>query len=188
MSRAVVAGVFVGGASRRMGGRPKGLLPAEDGTPLVERWRRLLAGELGLEVALVGRHPAYAHVDLPQLTDEPPGIGPLGGLAALLRHAGERRALAVACDMPFVDARDVETLLCAGPSAAPRRDGRWEPLCAVYDPASARPLVDARIAAGRHSLQGLLDALAPAEVELPSRHLDDWDRPEDLRPGSAEPS
>jgi molybdopterin-guanine dinucleotide biosynthesis protein A len=163
-----------------MGGRPKGLLSAPDGRTLLERWRSLLGDELGLEVVLVGRRAEYASVDLPQLADDPPGVGPLGGLAALLAHAGARRAVAVACDMPFVSAGDLERLLAAGRSAAPRRDGRWEPLCAVYDPTTALPVVRRRLAAGRRSLQGLLDELRPVEVPLPPRHLDDWDRPEDV--------
>jgi molybdopterin-guanine dinucleotide biosynthesis protein A len=176
----LIAGVFVGGASRRMGGRPKGLLRAADGRTLIERWRALLEDELGVEVVLVGRRDEYADVRLRQLEDDPPGVGPLGGLAALLEHAGERRAIAVACDMPFVAAEDLERLAGAGRSAAPRRDGRWEPLCAVYDAEAALPVVRRRIEAGELSLQGLLDELAPAPVVLPARHLDDWDRPEDV--------
>ncbi|HEY5241286.1 MAG TPA: NTP transferase domain-containing protein, partial [Polyangiaceae bacterium] len=96
-----VAGVFVGGAGVRMGGLAKGLLRGPDGSSLVERWAGMLR-ELGIPIVLVGEGAAYEGLGLPMLKDEPPGVGPLGGLVALLRHAGTRRALAFACDMPFV--------------------------------------------------------------------------------------
>jgi molybdopterin-guanine dinucleotide biosynthesis protein A len=180
MAREVVGGIFVGGASRRMG-RPKGLVSTGDGRTLIERARALF-DELGMPVVLVGRRPEYTTVELPQLHDDPPGVGPLGGLAALLTWAGERRALALACDMPFVERADLEVLLAAPPSpnVAPRRDGRWEPLCARYEPRAVLPVLRRELALGRRSLQGLLDAAEAREVALPPAHLDDWDSPEDV--------
>lgn len=180
-----VAGVFVGGRGARMGGLPKGLLRGPDGAPLVERWRAMLA-ELGVPVVLVGESGAYAHLGLPALTDEPPGVGPLGGLVALLRHAGTVPALAFACDMPFVSRALVERLLAASPDApvvAPRREARWEPLCARYDPTRVLPLAVARTASTRHSLQGLLDEAGAAALPLlphEDAELRDWDSPTDV--------
>lgn len=177
----VVAGIFVGGESRRMGGRAKGLLTVEDGRTLVDRWIDVLTG-LDVEIVLVGRRAEYAAIELVQLEDEARGRGPLGGLAALLAHAGDRRALAVAVDMPFVDAEDLRALLEAAPDAiaiAPRREDRWEPLCAVYRAPDALEVVRRRLREGSLSLQGLLDELGAIEAELPASHLHDWDRPED---------
>jgi molybdopterin-guanine dinucleotide biosynthesis protein A len=180
-----VAGVFVGGLALRMGGRPKGLLTAPDGVTIVERWRAMLSA-MGVPVVLVGEGGAYASLGLPMVHDEPRGVGPLGGLVALLRHASVHPALAFACDMPFVSRVLVERLLAApadAPIVAPRREGRWEPLCARYDPHRILPLAIARVASPHHSLQRLLDD-APA-VELPlspeeAAELRDWDSPEDL--------
>lgn len=181
----VLAGVFVGGASRRMGGRPKGLLPGPDGVTLVERWRMVLAG-LGAAIVLVGESHAYEGLGLPMLKDNPPGIGPLGGLVALLRHAGARPTLALACDMPFVSRGLVERLLSAprdAPIVAPRRDGRWEPLCGRYDPVRILPLAVAREASPNRSLQRLLDDAPTSELPLSRAEADelrDWDTPEDI--------
>jgi len=180
-----VAGVFVGGQGVRMGGLPKGLLRGPDGATLVERWRAMLA-ELGVEVVLVGEADAYAGLGLAMLKDEPAGLGPLGGLVALLRHAGALPALAFACDMPFVSRALVARLLAApadAPIVAPRRDARWEPLCARYDPARVLPLALARAASAHHSLQPLLDAAGAAALPLlpdEGAQLRDWDTPADV--------
>ena len=182
MSAAVIAGVFVGGRGERLGGTAKGMLRGPDGRTLIDRWRALLAS-LGVPVVLVGRHAGYRDVDLEQLADEPPEIGPLGGMVALLRRAGSARALALACDMPFVSSATVERLLGspAGPAAiAPRRGDRWEPLCALYDAPRVLPIAAARAARGARSLQGLLDEVAATPLLVDDRELEDWDTPEDL--------
>lgn len=172
-----VLGVFTGGASRRMG-RPKALL-THRGQTLVER-AVALGREVGLEVVLVGRRPELSHLPWPAIADDPPGVGPIGGLRALVRHAAGRPAIALACDMPFVDAADLRALLSAeGVVAAPRRAGRWEPLCARYGP-EALTVLDAQLAAGEHALWALLEAAGAIEVALPADHLSDWDAPEDI--------
>ncbi|HLK45630.1 MAG TPA: NTP transferase domain-containing protein, partial [Acidimicrobiales bacterium] len=110
-----VAGIFVGGRALRMDGRPKGLLEAPDGGTLVERSSNLLRN-LGAEIVLLGNADAYGAVGLPILADDPVDIGPLGGLVSLLRFAGRRPALALACDMPYVSGRLLQRLLDAPPA------------------------------------------------------------------------
>jgi molybdopterin-guanine dinucleotide biosynthesis protein A len=137
-------------------------------------------------VVLVGEAAAYEDLGLPTLKDEPPGVGPLGGLVALLRHAGTVPALAFACDMPFVSRALVERLLAAPPDApvvAPRRDARWEPFCARYDSARVLPLAVALAASTHHSLQRLLDDAGAAALSLlphEDAELRDWDTPADV--------
>jgi len=162
------AGILVGGAGSRMGGRAKGLLLTPDGETIVDRWRRLFSA-LGLPCVLVGVRPEYAGLGLPIVPDDPPGVGPLGGLAALLARGS---AVAVACDMPYVTEALLRQLVAApaAPIVAPRRDdGRWEPLFARYDDA-VLPRVRARVARGALSLQGLLEE--SGAVPLP---VTDWD-------------
>jgi molybdopterin-guanine dinucleotide biosynthesis protein A len=186
----ILCGIFVGGAATRMGGIAKGLLPAPDtGEPLVARTLRLAQG-LGLEVCLVGAAQAYqsAFSMLPVIADNPAGIGPLGGLGGLLAAAGERPALALACDLPFVSAELLERLAHERLSAqvlAPRSADiqRWEPLCARYDAASVRAELAAAIARGERSFQALFRGLCVEELTLSpaeQRCLLDWDKPEDL--------
>jgi molybdopterin-guanine dinucleotide biosynthesis protein A len=181
-----IAGIFVGGRASRMGGIAKGLLAAPGGDPIVVRTRRLVAS-IGGTCVLVGAHPAYAGLGLPLLADDPAAEGPLAALLALLSHAGDRRALALACDMPFLSAELLTRLAREQPDApvlAPRRaaaeKGRdvWEPLFARYDARAVLPIARELAARGTRSLQVLLDAagteplcLRPEEVA----ELEDWD-------------
>jgi len=181
----MLGGILVGGLSRRMGS-PKGLLRAPDGQPIVERWCNLFR-EIGVSPVLVGRHPAYAHlVAVPCLDDDAPAIGPLGGLLALLRHAGTESAIAVACDMPYVSRR-LLTALATHPSAAPivgpRTAGGWEPLFARYRAPDVLPAATRRAQGGEHSLQGLLDEVGTEPWALDASdlaELRDWDQPSDM--------
>lgn len=171
-----------------MGGAPKGLLRGPGGVPLVVRAARALES-VGCSVVLVGEHPAYRALGLPTVADALPRVGPLGGLLALLRAApADAQVLALACDMPFVSEALLRRLLEEAPGApalAPRREGRWEPLCARYRPSATLPLAESRLADGAHALQGLLDAIPATELRLSTAEaaeLHDWDHPDDVIP------
>jgi molybdopterin-guanine dinucleotide biosynthesis protein A len=187
MTDRAIAGLFVGGGATRMGGLAKGLMRAPSGTTIVDRWREIL-DSFSIPAVLVGAHPAYLHLGIPLVDDEPAGIGPLGGLVALLRRAGSGRALALAGDMPFVSRSLIARLLSDGengPVRAFRRGSRWEPLCASYDAARVLPIAVARAASGLLSLQGLLDEAGAVSLPLArseERELRDWDSPDDLCP------
>jgi molybdopterin-guanine dinucleotide biosynthesis protein A len=179
-----LAGVFVGGAATRMGGAPKGLLRLPGGETLVQRWRALLEAE-GARVVLVGAGDAYRSLGLEILEDDPPGIGPIGGLVSLLHRAEGGVGIAVACDMPFVTSALLGRLLAAAPApvVAPRREGRWEPLFARYDSARVLPLARAHVAGGRRALHDLLYASGAVELPLTvdeAAQLRDWDSPADV--------
>lgn len=188
----MLLGVFVGGASRRMGGAPKGLLPV-DGEPLLARTLRI-AREAGLACVLVGRVDAYRALarDVEALADEPAGIGPLGGLSALLARAEAsslEHALAVACDMPHLSARALRALADDPSDAsivAARRapEAPWEPMFARYRIARARPALAAALAAGERSFQRLFARVDVAPFALAADDADvllDWDTPDDVR-------
>lgn len=179
-----VIGIFIGGKSSRYHGVPKGLLTTSAGTESLVHHIATIGRELGLEVVLVGQHPAYAPLGIAMLPDAAGAQGPLGGLAALLHHAGERPALAIACDLPHVTRELIARLLDAprAPIVAPNRDGRWESLFARYEPAACREPVRRAIAAGRFALHSLLDEVGAQALELTpeeARLLRDWDSPED---------
>jgi molybdenum cofactor guanylyltransferase len=185
MTARVVAGVFVGGASRRMSGRPKGLLQAPGGRTIVERMFDVLAASGIDDAVLVGACAQYEALGLPAIEDQPSGIGPLGGLVSLLRRAAGECALAMACDMPFVSSALVRRLLDAPAAAvvAPWHDDRWEPLCARYDAARMLPIAERCVCAREHALQRVLTVAGATPLPLSGdllRELRDWDSPEDV--------
>ncbi len=182
-------GVFVGGASSRMGS-PKGLLSAPGSNEtLVARLVRVASAVVPLErVVLVGRRPEYAHLPLGVVPDAESDAGPLAGLVGLLRLAragAARDVIAVGCDLPFVEESLLRRLAMEAPEAtalAPRPGRFWEPLCARYS-ASLLEAAEEALAGGRRSLQRFLDEtgaapLVIAESEL--AQLVDWDTPEDV--------
>jgi molybdopterin-guanine dinucleotide biosynthesis protein A len=204
-------GVLVGGRSSRMGGQPKGLLlvPGTDESLVMHALRvgaeagcapRWLVGDLDAYDTLAA---AQAAAQSPaaqgpavttfrgRLPDDPPGVGPLGGLRALLLagvEAGLPHVIAVACDMPYVTPA-LLTALREDPSEAAvlaaRRgpEAPWEPLLARYRSELLLPALDAALAAGERSFQRLLGRVTVAEFRAPglARALDDWDCPEDVR-------
>ena len=176
-----------------MGGVAKGLLKAPNSeATLLARLRAELASALpDAEVVLVGAADAYADVGLRAVSDEPPGVGPLGGLIGLLAYAERRRAqhvLALACDLPRIGASLLRRLasemtdksaLVAAPAEI------RNPLVARYSVAHALPAARTALAAGKRSLQAVLDGLGDGVATLAispteAATLDDWDSPEDM--------
>lgn len=188
-----VIGIFVGGAGKRMGGVAKGLLraPHSDETLI----QRLLAvcGRAAPQATLylVGASPEYASLEVRQLSDDPSGIGPIGGLRSLLLRAradGAARVLALACDLPFLDEAIVASLLqpLHGAARVPLVDERFQPLAAAYTTEPTLAAVDHALSLGKHALMHVLDELGddlePLELEgLQARALRDWDTPDDVQ-------
>lgn len=190
MAAPLVMGICVGGRGRRMGGVQKALLIAPDtGETLIARLLRL-GRDAGHEVVLLGAAELGAHAaGAPQLADRAEGIGPLAALQSLLAYAGEREALCLACDMPFVTAALLARLADGEANAdvvAPRdgATGKWEPMFARYRSASVAPLLERALAQGERSFQGLFAHLSVRELvlgETERAQLRDWDTPDDMR-------
>jgi molybdopterin-guanine dinucleotide biosynthesis protein A len=106
MPAEVTAGVILaGGRSRRMGGRPKALLPLA-GVPLIQHVIDRMTPQVGQLMLGIDRFsPAFEPFGLEQVADPRPGSrGPLGGLLAALRHmdAAYEWLLVAPCDAPFL--------------------------------------------------------------------------------------
>ena len=102
------------------------------------------------------------------IVDVVPDLGPIGGIhAALHAHPGAAW-LVLACDLPFLDAATLQQLIagrdprCVATAFLSSHDGKPEPLCAIYEPSSAK-LIDERIGASKHCPR---DFLASAEAAL----------------------
>ncbi|MGH7701218.1 MAG: molybdenum cofactor guanylyltransferase [Gemmatimonadales bacterium] len=144
--------MLAGGAARRYGGHPKGLLEV-GGRRILDRVVAAVAaatGELPLLVANAPDAPSW-RPDLRTLPDARPGAGSLGGIYTAV-GADPAPVLCVAWDMPFVAADLLRALVegAAGFDAfLPESGGRrgLEPLCAVYGPACG-PAIERALARG----------------------------------------
>lgn len=163
-----IAALFAGGASRRMGTDKAGL--TVEGETLLERTARV-AEEAGLSVRVIGRArpDGWSRETALFVPDDVPGLGPLGALTTALRRA-DGPLLALACDLPLLDADALRWLMSQRPGPhglAVLRSGEPEPLFSVYAPACL-PLASARLREGRRSLRGLIKAGDFARAEAPS--------------------
>jgi len=145
----VAAFLLTGGASSRMG-RDKALLEIA-GMPMLVRMARL-AEPLVAAVTVIGAPERYAHLGLPVLPDDVPGLGPLGGIATALRVSTSTWNLILGCDLPCLTAHWLEWFLARGlgsdaDALLPRTTAGVEPLCAMYR-ATCAPVVTAAIARG----------------------------------------
>jgi molybdopterin-guanine dinucleotide biosynthesis protein A len=132
--------VLAGGAARRYGGHPKGLVEL-GGRRILDRVVDAVGrvtGEPPLLVANAPDGPSW-RPDLRTIPDVRPDSGSLGGIYTAV-VSGVGPVLCVAWDMPFLTTELLGALV-AGSSGwdafLPESDGRrgLEPLCAVYGPA-----------------------------------------------------
>jgi molybdopterin-guanine dinucleotide biosynthesis protein A len=182
----LLGAVLAGGQSRRLG-RDKAS-EFIHGISLVERAAAVLEPTCS-EVIVVSSRPDTRSGRWELISDQWEDCGPLGGIEAALSHAAGRGYDAVfllACDLPLVDARIVETIVAAAgdaAAAAPERGGMpgFEPLCALYKAsclAAARELLvsGTRMAQALFSrVDGVLVA-SPRAVFLNVNTQEDLDR------------
>lgn len=165
--------ILVGGASSRMG-RDKALLTLS-GVSFVER----IAGELSRvagRVNLVGAKNVESSLKIENVPDVYPSWGALGGLHAALAACRAEWAAVVACDLPFVTGELFERLasLREGSEAVVpvQRDGRLQPLCALYRTAACREIARRMIEEGERRPRAL--------VRLVRTRLVGWEELADL--------
>lgn len=180
--------VLCGGGSRRLG-RDKALIPV-GGEALVDRVvarLRVVCAPVWLAVGddperLAGRADGV-------VLDEPPGAGPLAGIAAGLAAAPAEAVAVCAVDHPHPSPAllaELAVLAAGRPAAVPVVEGVPQPLHAVWTVA-ALPAVRAALAAGDRSVRGALARLDWAAAEAVWCHHDprarfavDIDTPADL--------
>ncbi len=109
--RGTAGAIIAGGVASRFGSDKA--LVAWRGRPMIARAADVLAPWCS-EVLVVGR----AWGGLPSVADRPsPGLGPLGGIAGALAHAGAHgfdTVVTIGCDMPDVPGALIGRLLAAG--------------------------------------------------------------------------
>lgn len=187
-------GLLVGGQGSRLGGVPKGLLPVDNQVSLLDRLLdqcRLVDAEA--PIYLLGNRTEYIDYEsqgLVRLPDNPPGVGPLGGLHAVLELAerrGYQEVILIGCDLPYLTAGLIRRI--AGPqlqtaiAASSGTPPHWEPMLSRYDVQATLPTVREQLKANALGLFALLQRLNATALALTpdeATELVDWDTPEDV--------
>jgi molybdopterin-guanine dinucleotide biosynthesis protein A len=164
---AVSAIVLAGGESRRLG-RDKCMLPIE-GRPLLTRTLALLASLAGdlVVVSNAPRRDLELGLSVRLVPDEERGVGALMGLYSGLKAARHDRAVAVACDMPFLNLpllRYMVSLSAEYDVVLPRLGDLAEPLHAVYGKGCLGPM-ERHLARGRRRIVVFFDEVRVRYVE-----------------------
>lgn len=185
--------ILAGGQSRRMGSDKALLRLKPDGPRLIELVLAAVAPLVGSIVINTNRPADYAWLGQTLVEDNYKGfVGPLAGLEAGLTASPAHYNLVIACDLPFVNPALLEYLLSQAEgfeAVVPlNREGRPEPLCAVYSRACL-PVIRRQLEAGQLKMTGWYEAL-PVRF-IPSGELEAFDpglrsfhnlnTPEDLR-------
>lgn len=152
--------VLAGGFSRRMGCDKAGLTIG--GRTMINRSVGLLH-DLGLPVSVSARQDQF--LDLPgcdRVNDTDPGLGPLGGLRSVMETHPNTGMLVIPVDLPRLRSATLQQLMTSrepGTVATAFRnpeDGRVEPLCCIYEPATL-DLIRFAIHSGQYSLRRILE-------------------------------
>jgi molybdenum cofactor guanylyltransferase len=148
--------VLAGGRSSRMQ-RDKASLEFRAGETQLDAAMKLLEGRVARAYVSVRgdqqNDPARAR--FPRIVDRGDVEGPIAGISAAFASYPDAAWLVLACDLPFLDAPTLDTLLTArdptfdATAYRSSHDGLPEPLCAIYEP-RARSAIAAQIAAGRN--------------------------------------
>lgn len=168
----LLGAILAGGQARRFGSDKAQAL--YEGARLIDRVSGALSAQCD-GVVVCGREEA-GFTCIPDWPE--PGLGPLGGLAAALRHAGGQgysHVLSTGVDIPDLP-HDLAALL-AGEGAAIVES---QPVVGLW-PVDAGGVLDAFLSGGGRSLYRFADHIAARQIDLPAPLLN-VNRPEDLPP------
>ena len=168
--------VLAGGRSSRMK-RDKAAIEFRNGETQLDAAMKLLEGRVAKAFVSVraDQRDDPARARHPHIVDRGDIEGPIAGISAAFASSADVAWLVLACDLPFLDAQTLDTLLLArdpGFDATAYRsshDGLPEPLCAIYEP-SARQAIAVQIAAGRNCPRKFLINAHTQLLDQPNPH------------------
>lgn len=164
--------VLAGGQSSRFGSDKA--LADMGGIPLLKDVIIRLKHDDQHAIIVSGDIKPYEHLGYPVITDDPTGVGPLGGLSAALSHRikqhGKGWIMLASCDLVYPRRQWLERLVARltnqNQSVIAFRGERWEPMFALYH-TNTLPQIQHQLQYARYSLQHLLDSVAAIAVDLP---------------------
>ncbi len=128
--------ILAGGESKRMNGVDKAVLMV-DGMPILQRSIQVLKEFFADILIVTNEKRDYSFEGVRVVKDIVKGAGPLGGIHAGLSYMKNEAGFFTACDMPFLRGELILRLLNTFnhvdyQALVPRKNGRIEPLHAVY--------------------------------------------------------
>jgi len=171
--------VLAGGRSSRMQ-RDKAALEFRTGETQLDAAMKLLEGRVSRAYVSVraDQQDDPARARYTRIVDRGEIEGPIAGISAAFASSPDVAWLVLACDLPFLDARTLDTLIAqrdaTGEATAyeSTHDGLPEPLCAVYEP-RAGAAIAAYLAAGKNCPRKFLINARTRLLEQPNpRALD----------------
>lgn len=163
-------------------GRDKALLPHPSGGTLLEKQAGLLESLGGPVFLLSGNGRRYPALGYPEIPDVQREAGPVGGILAALRDAGDEEALILAVDLPFLSEDSLRLILDRKARAdvtLASVDGEAQPVAGLWR-SSAIPALEEALKSGNRKLHDVLFELELCLIDLPEKELENWNEPGDL--------
>lgn len=173
--------VLIGGDSSRMGS-DKATYPV-DGVAMANRVASAAREAGATEVLIVGGTQARAKgLDGAWKKDAFPGEGPLGGVITALKGASNDAVVVLSCDMPFITAAVIRSLVGALPDAQATvgRTDRLNWLCAAWSKSECLQTLQTVWKRNERAVHRAAVLLDVAEVPVPAVAVRNINCPEDL--------
>ncbi|MHC4739900.1 MAG: NTP transferase domain-containing protein [Planctomycetota bacterium] len=151
MPERATAIIMAGGGSQRMG-TDKSMLPIKDKS-MIETICEQLRGTFGQILISANNVEKYAFLVLPVIKDKIRGQGPLMGIASAVAASENEVNFVTACDIPHIEMSFVRRMLVEAEGydivIPADKDGRNEPLFAVYNKSSLKAINEVLKEGGR---------------------------------------
>lgn len=181
MSAEFTVAVLVGGDSSRMG-TDKATFPI-DGVPMANRVASAAREAGATEVLLVGGPQGRCKsLDGTWKKDAYPGEGPLGGVITALKGAQHDAVVVLSCDMPFITAAVIKSLVRALPDAQATvgRTDRLNWLCSAWSKSECLATLQGVWKRNERAVHRAAVLLDVAEVPVPAVAVRNINSPQDL--------
>lgn len=179
MTGPLIGAVLCGGRSSRFG-RDKALADV-NGDAMALHVANALR-DVGADPVVAVGGDAGIQIGLPTVPDRSPGLGPLGGLASILRWAKTGLVLVAPCDLPLLSVDHLVGLAAAATpdqAAVASIDGRPQPSLACW-PASWGLEIQSRLDAGKRAWREALTVGPWVGVPVPPEAMADADTEAEL--------
>ena len=164
--------VLAGGQSRRMGfNKAQAMLHGE--SMLIRMIDKLQ--KITPTIVVSSGTANYPNIALPQISDEYPHCGPLGGIYSVLKATNTSLNLVVSCDIPLVSIALLEHIVAKAKESKALitlpvdHGGQLQMMCAVYHK-DVLPILQQQIDAHTFKMKNLVDLVATEYIEITKEH------------------